>query len=250
MIRTRNELGAYGLRAVDRIIRIAVVATLAALLLSPAAAAKDDEVKDKETERLEDALAVYRELRDMKDAQVPQPLLEECRCVAVFPGVVKGALGFGGRRGHGVMTCRDSSGAWGAPAFLTLTGGSFGFQIGVEKADVLLFFMTERGARSLAESKFTLGAKAGLAAGPIGRSAEASTDLKLGAEIYSYGRSKGAFAGISLEGARINADKSANKRVYDREIDTKEILFDRPALRRTKAMDAFLSALPQRGREP
>ena len=250
MNRTMNETVASGARPVRRIFRAAVVATLAALLLASVASAKVEEAEDKETERLEDALAVYRELRDMKDAEVPQPLLADCRCVAVFPGVVKGALGFGGRRGHGVMTCRDSSGTWGAPAFLTLTGGSFGFQIGVEKADVLLFFMTERGARSLAESKFTLGAKAGLAAGPMGRSAEASTDLKLEAEIYSYGRSKGAFAGISLEGARINADGSANKRVYDREIETKEILFDRPALRRTKAMDEFLSALPRRDREP
>jgi lipid-binding SYLF domain-containing protein len=164
--------------------------------------------------------------------------------VAVFPGVVKGAFGIGGRRGHGVMTCRDSSGAWGAPAFLTLTGGSFGFQIGVEKADVLLFFMTERGARSLAESRFTLGAKAGLAAGPVGRSAEAATDLNLDAEIYSYGRSKGAFAGISLEGAKVGPDGDANERAYGRKLDTKEILFGRRDLRRTKAMEAFLSALP------
>jgi lipid-binding SYLF domain-containing protein len=200
--------------------------------------------EDRESNRLEDARAVYQELRDMKDAEVPKPLLEDCRCIAAFPGVVKGAFGIGGRRGHGVMTCRDSSGTWSAPAFLTLTGGSFGFQIGVEKADVLLFFMTERGARSLTESKFTLGAKAGLAAGPVGRSAEASTDLKLDAEIYSYGRSKGAFAGISLEGARVNADKDANERAYGRKIEPKEILFERPTLQRSGAMKAFLSVLP------
>jgi len=206
--------------------------------------AADETPEDKDTRRLEAARAVYQEVRDMPDAEVPAPLLEDCRCIAVFPGVVKGALGFGGRRGHGVMTCRDSAGVWGAPAFLTLTGGSFGFQIGVEKADVVLFFMTERGARSLAESKFTLGAKAGLAAGPLGRSAEAATDIKLDAEIYSYGRSKGAFAGISLEGAKVGADKDANERAYGRKIEPKEILFERPTLKRSKAMEAFLAALP------
>jgi lipid-binding SYLF domain-containing protein len=222
----------------------AVAAVGALLLLAPAAPAADDEPRDKEAERLEDARAVYQELRDMEDAEVPAPLLENCRCIAVFPGVVKGAFGFGGRRGHGVMTCRDSAGVWGAPAFLTLTGGSFGFQIGVEKADVLLFFMTERGARSLAESKFTLGAKVGLAAGPVGRSAEAATDLKLDAEIYSYGRSKGAFAGISLEGAKVGADKSAIERAYGKKLEPKEILFARPDLPRSKAMEAFLRVLP------
>jgi lipid-binding SYLF domain-containing protein len=231
-------------RHAHRATAAAFAAVGALLLLAPAAPAADDEPRDKEAERLEDARAVYQELRDMEDAEVPAPLLENCRCIAVFPGVVKGAFGFGGRRGHGVMTCRDSAGVWGAPAFLTLTGGSFGFQIGVEKADVLLFFMTERGARSLAESKFTLGAKAGLAAGPVGRSAEAATDLKLDAEIYSYGRSKGAFAGISLEGAKVGADKSANERAYGKKLESKEILFARPDLPRSKAMEAFLRVLP------
>jgi len=244
MSRTTNEIEAYGAHSVRRIVGAAIVATIAVFLLAPAASAADEKAKAKETERLEDARAVYQELRDMKDAEVPKPLLDDCRCVAVFPGVVKGAFGFGGRRGHGVMTCRDSSGAWGAPAFLTLTGGSFGFQIGVEKADVLLFLMTERGARSLTESKFTLGAKAGLAAGPVGRSAEAATDLKLDAEIYSYGRSKGAFAGISLEGAKVGPDKDANERAYGLKLETKEILFGRRALKRSEAMEAFLSALP------
>jgi lipid-binding SYLF domain-containing protein len=219
-----------------------VLALVVAMILTPAATRAAQE--DREASRLEDARAVFGEIRDMPDAEVPEPLLHDCRCVAVFPGVVKGAFGIGGRRGHGVMTCRDSSGAWSAPAFLTLTGGSFGFQIGVEKADVVLFFMTERGARSLTESKITLGAKAGLAAGPVGRSAEAATDLKLDAEIYSYGRSKGVFAGISLEGAKIGADKDANERAYGRKIEPGAILFDRPALKRTKPMTAFLSALP------
>ncbi|HEU4335436.1 MAG TPA: lipid-binding SYLF domain-containing protein [Candidatus Eisenbacteria bacterium] len=226
-----------------------VSAWLLALALVPAAAgAADPGSEDREARRLDDARAVFLEIRDMPDAEVPQPLLEKCRCIAVFPGVVKGAFGIGGRRGHGVMSCRDSAGAWSAPAFLTMTGGSFGFQIGVEKADVVLFFMSERGARSLVESKFTLGAKAGVSAGPVGRSAEAATDLKLDAEIYSYGRSKGAFAGISLEGAKVAADKSANERAYGRKIEAKAILFGRLDLRRSSATGSFLETLPKRDR--
>ncbi|HSQ60018.1 MAG TPA: lipid-binding SYLF domain-containing protein [Acidobacteriota bacterium] len=225
----------------------AALAWLLALALVPACAgAADPGAEDREARRLGDARAVFLEIRDMPDAEVPQPLLERCRCVAVFPGVVKGAFGIGGRRGHGVMSCRDSAGVWSAPTFLTMTGGSFGFQIGVEKADVVLFFMSERGARSLVESKFTLGAKAGVSAGPVGRSAEAATDLKLDAEIYSYGRSKGAFAGISLEGAKVAADKSANERAYGRKIETKAILFGRPELPRSKATASFLDVLPKR----
>jgi lipid-binding SYLF domain-containing protein len=220
-----------------------LLALLLASVVVPAPASRAGE-GDREAARLRDARAVYKEIADMPDAGVPKPLLEKCRCIAVFPGVIKGALGIGGRRGHGVMTCRDSSGAWSVPAFLTLTGGSFGFQIGVEKADVVLFFMTERGARSLTDSKFTLGAKAGLAAGPVGRSAEAATDLKLDAEIYSYGRSKGAFAGISLEGARVKADEDANERAYGKKLGPREILFGRALRPRSEAMEAFLAVLP------
>lgn len=230
-----------------RLARVASAWLLALTLVPSGAGAADPGSEDREARRLDDARAVFLEIRDMPDAEVPQPLLEKCRCIAVFPGVVKGAFGIGGRRGHGVMSCRDSAGVWSAPAFLTMTGGSFGFQIGVEKADVVLFFMSERGARSLVESRFTLGAKAGVSAGPVGRSAEAATDLKLDAEIYSYGRSKGAFAGISLEGAKVAADKSANERAYGKGLTTKEILFARPALKRSKPIEAFLSVLPPPG---
>ena len=122
--------------------------------------------------------------------------------IAVIPGVIKGAFGWGARYGQGVVSCRNKVGVWSPPAFLRLTGGSFGFQIGAEKSDLVLFFMSERGAKSLLESKFTLGGQLSVAAGPVGRTGEASTDLKFDAEIYSYAKSKGLFAGISLEGAR------------------------------------------------
>lgn len=180
----------------------------------------------------------------MKDENIPRPLMERARCVAVFPGMVKGALGWGARVGKGVMSCRDASGHWGPPIFLTVKGGSFGFQIGVEKADVVLFFMNDKSASSLMESKFTLGGKAGLAAGPVGRTAEASTDLKLDAEIYSYARSKGIFAGISLEGARVAPDEKATRRFYGPSADAKRILKEHAAPANPPAARAFVEALP------
>lgn len=197
----------------------------------------------KEAERLSDAASAFQEI---KTTEVPKELLEKCKCVAVIPGVVKGALGFGGRHGKGVISCRDSAGVWSPPAFLTLSGGSFGLQIGVEKADVVLFFMTEKGARSLVESKFTLGAKAGVAAGPAGRTAEADTDLKLNAEIYSYAKSKGLFAGISLEGARLSPDNDALHRFYGESAKPDEVIFQQKAPSRPAAVQSFLQVLPSR----
>jgi lipid-binding SYLF domain-containing protein len=200
--------------------------------------------KDKEAERLEDARQVFLELRNMSDAEIPEPLLDKCKCIAVFPGVVKGALGWGGRRGKGVMTCRNAQGIWGPPIFLTLTGGSFGLQIGVEKAEVVLFFMNDRGARSLVESKFTLGGKGSVAAGPVGRTAEAATDIKLNAEIYSYARTKGLFAGLSLEGAKLGPDKDATNRFYGKPVEPMAVLFEHKVPTNPPSAQKFLAALP------
>ena len=221
------------------------VIVLAAFLAASAAPAlrAADTVSD-EAERLDKARIAFQEIRDMKDENIPRPLLEKARCVAVFPGMVKGALGWGARIGKGVMSCRDASGHWGPPVFLTVKGGSFGLQIGVEKADVVLFFMTDESARALMQSKFTLGGKAGLAAGPVGRTAEASTDLKLDAEIYSYARSKGLFAGISLEGARVAPDDKANRRFYGPAADAKKILLTHEAPAHPAAAESFTAALP------
>src|SRR5439155_10990576 len=182
-----------------------------------------------EVEKLEHAREVYQALIGSPDSSVPRKLMQDCKCVAVFPGVIKGALGVGARRGHGVISCRSAAGGWSAPAFLTMTGGSYGLQIGVEKTQTVLFFMNEQSARSLLRSKFTLGAKAGVAAGPVGRSAEGSTDLRLNAEIYSYARSKGAFIGLSLEGAKVAPDKDAIVRYYGRPITAEAIVFDAAA---------------------
>ena len=217
---------------------------LGAMIAAPAGADEPAEKpKDKEATRLEDAREAFLAMRNMKDAEIPQPLLEKCKCVAVFPSVVKGALGWGGRRGKGVMTCRDAGGAWGPPIFLTLTGGSFGLQIGVEKAEVVLFFMNDRGARSLVESKFTLGGKGSVAAGPVGRTAEANTDIKLNAEIYSYARTKGLFAGLSLEGAKLGPDKDATNRFYGRTVEPKAVLFEHQAPATPPSAQRFLAVL-------
>jgi len=221
-------------------------AFLISLVSLPAGALAQDTTSEKkatkEEERLADARAVYQEL---VASEVPKQLQEQCKCVAVIPGVVKGALGFGGRHGKGVLSCRDAAGTWSPPIFLTLSGGSFGLQIGVEKADVVLFFMNEKGARSLVESKFTLSGKAGVAAGPVGRTGEAATDIKLNAEIYSYAKSKGLFAGISLEGSRLAPDNDALKRFYGPSADPEAVLFQQKAPRRPPAIQPFLSTLPK-----
>jgi lipid-binding SYLF domain-containing protein len=218
-------------------------ALMALLAMAPPAARADDKVSS-EVERLDKARTAFQEIRDGKDEKIPQKLMDKAKCIAVFPGVVKAALGVGGRHGKGVLSCRDASGHWGPPIFLTMSGGSFGFQAGVEKADVVLFFMNEKSARALLNNKFTLGAKAGLAAGPVGRTAEADTDIKLNAEIYSYARSKGLFAGISLEGSRIAADKDGTRALYGKNADVRTVVFEHRAPTMPPAAAAFVSSLP------
>jgi lipid-binding SYLF domain-containing protein len=220
--------------------------TFATLLVVVALAApRSAPAGPKEDERLRDAGAAYHELLQSPDRGVPQKLLEGCRAIAVFPGVLKGALGWGGRRGHGVISVRQSDGHWSPPCFMTITGGSFGFQIGVEKTDVVLFIMSERSARSLVKSEFTLGAKGGVAAGPVGRSVEGATDIKLDAEIYSYARAKGLFAGVSIEGARIHSDPTANRALYGSSVDPNRVLFEGSAPNVPESAHDFLGALPQ-----
>ncbi len=219
-----------------------VAVALAAWLTGVASAQGANADLDK---RLTDAGRVFHELLATPDRGVPEDLLHRCRCIAVLPHVVKGAFVWGARFGSGVMTCRDSVGAWGPPCFVNLKGGSFGFQIGAQASDVVLFFLSDRGARSLMTgSKFTLGPEAGVAAGPVGRSGEASTDLKLNAEIYSYARAKGLFAGISVSGARFTADTKVNDRYYGRPVTVKQLLFEhQPSPAPASAQD-FLKALP------
>ncbi len=204
------------------------MAMIVSLGWAVAAQAKGSEHElGKANERIEKARQSYEELVNSPDHGVPDYLLKNAKAIAIFPGVIKAAIGVGGRHGHGVVMVRGANGEWSPPAFLTLTGGSWGLQLGASSTDVVLFFMTDRSVHSLLESKFALGADAGVAAGPVGRTAEAGTDLKLNAEIYSYARSRGLFAGISLSGARISEDKDATTEFYGRPLDPHRILMDR-----------------------
>ena len=211
---------------------------------APAVHAADPPLAYKLAQRLNDSREAYQQVMSAPDSSVPQALLEKCKCIAVIPGVIKGAIGYGARFGQGVVSCRNDAGEWSPPAFLRLTGGSVGFQIGAEKSDIVLFFMTEKSARSLLDSKFTLGGKASVAAGPVGRGGEASTDLNLNAEIYTYGSSKGLFAGISLEGARLSVDDKAIAAFYGKPVPAKTLLFEHQSPNLSDEAEEFLKALP------
>jgi len=219
---------------------VAVVAT--AGFISHALA---EEPKAKFDQKLENATSVFQELLTAPDRGVPEALLSNCKCVAVIPHAVKGALVYGARFGSGVMSCRNEAGKWSPPSFVGLTGGSFGLQAGAETSDLVLFFMSERGARSLmTSSKITLGGQAGVAAGPVGRSVEANTDLKLDAEIYTYAKSKGLFAGVALTGARLSADKKTNREFYGTSVTLKQLIFEHKAPKVPQSARQFMSALP------
>ncbi|HEX9636641.1 MAG TPA: lipid-binding SYLF domain-containing protein [Acidobacteriota bacterium] len=214
--------------------------TFGALVAAPLSA--DDDLAEL-AERVRNSEEVYTQLVDAPDQGVPKKLLDNCKCVAVIPHVVKGAFVVGARHGKGIVSCR-SNGRWSPPAFLTVSGGSVGFQIGGQATDVVLFLMSEKGARSLLKSEFTLGADASVAAGPVGRSAAAATDVRLDAEIYAYSRSKGLFAGIALDGANINPDEDAVETYYGQSISPETILFKREVPRIRDEAKSFMQRLP------
>lgn len=212
------------------------------LVAAPLLADKND--PDRLQQKVERALEVYQELKATPDKGVPEALEEEARCIAIFPSVIKGAIGWGGRHGRGVILCKDEDDDWSAPAFFQISGGSVGFQIGAESTDLVLYFLTDRSVESLLESKFTLGGDIGVAAGPLGRSAEASTDLKMRAEILSYAKSRGLFAGVSLEGARVSADLKAIRAYYGQKLWAEEILYQRESFKVPSEAKALRRALP------
>lgn len=181
---------------------------------------------NKEQGRLENCGVVMQEILDVPD-NIPKNLLDSAECVIVIPSMTKVAFGFGGSYGKGAMVCRTGAtfhGAWGAPAMYSLEGGSFGLQLGAESTDVVLLVMNNRGVDALLSSKVKLGGDASAAAGPKGRNAEASTDLTLRAEILSYSRARGLFAGVSLEGTSIRPDDEANVEVYGRKLTARQIV--------------------------
>lgn len=181
----------------------------------------------KEKERLENCGVVMKEILDIPD-DIPQDLLDHAECVIVYPSVLKAAFVVGGSYGRGAMTCRTGehyTGPWSAPSMMALEGASVGFQIGGQATDFVLLVMNPRGAHSILSSKVKLGADASVAAGPKGRTANASTDVTLRAEVLSYSRNRGLFAGISLEGSTVRPDNDANEAVYGKRVEAESIIF-------------------------
>ena len=175
------------------------------------------------TNRLENATNVVHEIMSAPDSGIPEEVLEHAKCVAVVPHMVKGGFIFGGKHGKGVATCRTADG-WSAPAFITISGGSWGLQIGIEGVDLVMIIQNEKGMQKLLDSNFKLGADASAAAGPVGRHASAGTDWKLDTEILTYSRAKGAFAGLTLEGASIRQDSDSRHAIYGRKVSTRALL--------------------------
>jgi SH3 domain-containing YSC84-like protein 1 len=197
---------------------------LTVLLSTPRSMAADKDEKD--ADRIHNAAQVLNEIVNIPD-NIPQDLLDKARCVVIIPSVVKAAFIVGGSYGRGVMVCRtskDFTGAWGAPVMMALEAGSVGFQIGGQATDFVILILNNRGVESLLHNKVKLGADASIAAGPKGRDAQAAVDAAFRAEMVSYSRSRGAFAGVSLEGATLRPDNDANRRLYGRDIAAPEIV--------------------------
>jgi SH3 domain-containing YSC84-like protein 1 len=197
----------------------------AALSISPAAKADDSSETTKDKDRLQNAGQVMKEILDIPD-DIPQSLLDKADCVIVIPSVIKAAFIVGASYGRGAMTCRSGDnfqGPWAAPTMMALEGGSFGFQIGGQATDFVLLVMNPRGASSILSSKVKLGADASAAAGPKGRTAEAATDVTMRAEVLTYSRARGLFAGISLSGSTLRPDNDANERIYGKKLSAKDI---------------------------
>ncbi len=185
--------------------------------------------QDKETDRVENAGKVMQEILNAPDS-IPQSVLDKANCVVILPSVLKFAIGIGGSYGRGVMTCRggkDFHGPWGAPTMMALEGGSAGLQLGGNATDFVLLMMSARSAQNMLKSKVKLGGDASAAAGPVGRTASAETDATMRAEILSYSRARGLFAGISLTGSTLRADNGANKNLYGKDVSASDIVFNK-----------------------
>lgn len=203
-----------------RFVRSVLILSVALLLAVPAFARKDEE------RRLQESGEVMHEILGVPD-NIPQKVLDHAKCVVVLPSVAKGALGVGGSYGHGAMVCRTGphfTGPWGTPAMYSLEGISFGFQIGGQATDFVLLIMDESGVNSILRSKVKLGGDASIAAGPKGRAAEADTDAYMRSEILSYSRSRGVFAGVSLEGATLHPDNDADEALYGNKVTARRIV--------------------------
>jgi lipid-binding SYLF domain-containing protein len=183
--------------------------------------------QERETDRLKESYMVLKEILSMPDRGIPRGLLDRAECIVVFPSVKKAAFVVGGSYGRGAMLCRkgqDFRGPWGAPAMFALEGGSFGLQIGGQATDFVLLIMNERGANSVMSSKVKLGADASIAAGPVGRTTSAETDIVMQAQMLSWSRARGVFGGVSLSGSTLRSDGGANRNLYGKDLSARDIL--------------------------
>ncbi len=196
--------------------------------------------------RLRNAADAFSEVMASPDKGIPQELMDKAQCIVVVPGLLKGAFGVGGKYGRGFASCRKCGHGWSAPAAVAIEGGSFGFQLGGSSTDVIMLVMKESGMKRLLGDKFTIGGEAAAAAGPVGRNTSANTDVLLRAEILSWSRSRGLFAGLSLEGATLRPDGSENKKLYGRDITNKEIL--EAGVRTPPAARPFVTTLDRSSR--
>ena len=200
------------------LLRIAVLSLALGIATSAVAGQQEDD-------RARQAVRVLQEIREIPESSIPDKLLDEARAIVVVPDTLKIGLVVGGRRGHGLLSVKNPDGTWSNPSFVKLTGGSIGFQAGVQSADIVLVFRSDRGLDNIVNGKVTLGADAGVAAGPVGRSAGTATDGQLKAEIWSWSRARGLFAGIALDGAVLSIDDEANESVYGRDT-TPRMIFE------------------------
>ena len=201
--------------------RLIIATTVATTLALTPLLAEDNEP----AKRLDEAAAVFSEIMTAPDKGIPQDLLQNAHCIVIVPALKTAALGVGGKYGKGYLSCRNESGAgWSAPGTVRIEGGSVGFQIGVSSTDLIMLVMSERGADKLLSSKFTLGAEGSVAAGPVGRTATAQTDAQMRADILSWSRSQGLFAGVALEGATLRPDMDDNATLYGRKLENRDIV--------------------------
>jgi lipid-binding SYLF domain-containing protein len=218
----------------------ATAVVLAAVMLAGQASAGQ-----REDERARNAVRVLTEVQAIPESAIPDKLLDEARAIVVVPDTLKVALAFGGRRGHGLLSVKSPDGTWSNPSFVRLTGGSIGFQAGVQSSDVVLVFRNDRSLESIVNGKITLGADAGVAAGPVGRNAATATDGQLKAEIWSWSRARGLFAGVALDGAALTIDDAANEAVYGRDTTPRMIFEGRARQQPSDAVVDFRDRLEE-----
>lgn len=199
----------------------------------------------REDVRAEDAVRVIRQIQSIPESGIPDRLLDEARGIVVVPNTIKAGFILGGRRGLGLMSVKTADGTWSNPVFVKLAGASFGFQAGIQSADVILVFRSDRGLESVVNGKFTLGADAGVAAGPIGRNAAAATDVEFKAEIWSWSRARGLFAGIALDGAVLSIDNGANSSAYGEDVTPRMVFEGRATQPASAAIVGFRDALEE-----